>query len=64
MRTQTKNEMKTPLFIFIKHCIQDANPKTISRVERYVNNYCQLRNAELNDKLNLKTIFNEKLKSL
>lgn len=56
--------MKTPLFITIKHLIEGVNKENASRIERYVNNYCKVEGANSVDKLELKNMFNQKIKGL
>lgn len=60
---KTKNELKTPLFIFIKHLINDMNESSASRIERYITNYFTT-NAPDNDKELIKTMFQTKLKTI
>ncbi len=58
-----KNELKTPLFIFIKHCIREMTKENASRIERYVTNYWKT-NANTIDKALIRHMFQTKLKSL
>lgn len=57
-----KNEHKPPLFIFMKHAINEAHPGNISRIERWVNNYCGIANTK--DKVEIMEMFNNRVKEL
>lgn len=63
-RMKAKNELKNTLFINIKHLIDSMTEESRGRIERYVNNYCNIENVTQADKQEVKEMFKTKLKTI
>lgn len=63
-KKKPKNEQKSPLFIFLKHAISEMTLENTSRTERYVNSYCRMESPTEEDRTEIKTMFQNKLKTL
>ncbi len=59
---ESRNEQKTPIFIFVKHMIDEVTQINASRIERYVTQYCSIASEQ--DCNTIRTMFQDKIKSI
>lgn len=63
-KKKPKNEQKSPMFIFMKHAIDEITSENASRIERYVNLYLRMATPTQEDRTEIKTMFQNKLNTL